>query len=223
MKQHEIEYTQLKFKLAEMSALTATMINNSITALLNKDSQLATSTIEKDEEVDKLDLEIDEHCLKILALYEPKAIDLRAVITASRVIVDLERVGDHCVDICKEIISLNKKPQIKPYLDLPKMGEVAAKMIEGAVDSYFKKNKEKALKIIKQDEIVNNFNNQIFRELLTYIAEDFSITKSVISLMMITKSLERIADYATNIGEMVYFMVTGKMIRHKLIKDLDSY
>jgi len=221
MKKIEMEYLELKKMLAKMSQLSTSMIDDSITSLVDRDSSLAEEVIKRDDEVDAYDTQIDEFCLKALALYEPKAVDLRFITTALRIIVDLERIGDHCVEISKEVIMLNQIPPIKPYIDLPKMAESASSMVKNAVTAYFNKDLKLAFSVIKKDDYIDNLHGQILRELITYLAEDIRKTKGAISLMFITRSLERIADHATNISELVYFMVTGKIIKHTFFDDND--
>ncbi len=221
MKKIEMEYLELKKMLAKMSQLSTSMIEDSITSLVDRDSSLAEEVIKRDDEVDAYDTQIDEFCLKALALYEPKAVDLRFITTALRIIVDLERIGDHCVEISKEVIMLNQIPPIKPYIDLPKMAESASSMVKNAVTAYFNKDLKLAFSVIKKDDYIDNLHGQILRELITYLAEDIRKTRGAISLMFITRSLERIADHATNISELVYFMVTGKIIKHTFFDDND--
>jgi phosphate transport system protein len=215
MKKVEQEYVQLKTMLASMCQVTTSMLQDATKALLTRDSTLADSVIDRDDEVDALDTRIDEHCLKMLALYEPKAVDLRFVVTALRIIVDLERVGDHCTSIAKEVKKLNQSPPVKPYIDLPKMADAAVAMLQDAITAYFNKDIEAALEIIKRDDVIDRLDDKITQELLTYINTDQDNTRNVISLMFITRSIERIADYATNVAEMIYFMVTGEIIKHR--------
>lgn len=222
MKKVENEYIEIKKNLAKMSKLASTMINGATRALVERDSKLAKEIINMDDQMDQFDTDIDEHCLTILALYEPKAVDLRFVITALRIIVDLERVGDHCQSIAKEAKKINKRPPIKPYVDIPKMAEASALMIHDAITAYFNKDTLLALEVIRRDVEIDNYQNQITRELLTYIAEDMKTAKGVLSLINIARRLERIADHATNIAEMVYFMVTGKIIKHNFPEEDDN-
>lgn len=220
MKALEERLINIKTGIAKMSQIVVDMVHYNVKALVERDSNLAQKVIDLDEDVDQLDIEIDKQCLEILALYNPKAIDLRSIVTALRLIVDLERIGDHNVDIAKEIIKLNQIPPVKPYIDLPKMAEASAEMVKDAINAYFEKDTEKSLEIIKRDDFIDDLHQQIIRELLTYIAEDIRKTKGAISLMFITRSIERIADHATNLAELVYFMATGKIIRHIHIEDL---
>ncbi|OQY17717.1 MAG: phosphate transport system regulatory protein PhoU [Desulfobacteraceae bacterium 4572_35.1] len=215
MKKVEQEYIQLKTELASMCQVATSMLQDVTTALVTRDTALAENVIQRDDEVDVLDTRIDEHCLKMLALYEPKAIDLRFVVTALRIIVDLERVGDHCTNIAVEVKQLNQSPPIKPYIDLPKMAEATIGMIQDAITAYFNKDVDAALEIIQRDDIIDQFDDKITEELLSYMGSDLTNTRNVISLLFIVRSIERIADYATNIAEMIYFMATGEIIKHR--------
>jgi phosphate transport system protein len=213
---------EIKNQLADMTDHVTTMISDVIVSLVERDNEIAEKVIKMDEYVDQLDNKIEDTCLNALALYEPKAIDLRFIVTTLRIIVDLERIGDYCVDIAEETIKLNQIPPIKPYIDLPKMANYSAEMVKNAINSFFAKDHKVALKVIKDDDYIDNLNNQILRELLTYIIEDFRKTKGCLSLIFISKNLERIADHATNIAEMVYFISKGENIRHKKYPELNE-
>lgn len=215
LKPAEIEYTELRRDLAEMSEAVCRMISGSVDTLVTGNAEKARQIMEADKQIDELDLKIDELCTRIIALYEPKASDLRYIITALRIIVDLERIGDHCRNICKQSIKLSAMPKVKDYIDLPNMALAASLMVKGAIDAYFSKDEAKALAIIKEDEKIDAYQNQITRELITYIMEDVTKTKAVIKLINITRRLERIADHGKNIAELVSFMVTGKILRHQ--------
>ncbi|NOZ12547.1 MAG: phosphate signaling complex protein PhoU [Acidobacteria bacterium] len=214
MRHQEAEYTDLRGRIAGMGDAVSRMVSDSVRSLVERDDELARDVIRRDDSIDHMDVEIDEQCLRIFALYEPKAIDLRFIIAATRIIVDLERIGDHCVDICKEVLKLNRVPQVKPYIDLPRMGELAAKMVVDSVNAYLEKDADGSLALIRRDDEVDHLNNQILRELVTYLVEDLRKNQAVFSLMLVAKGLERIADYTTNIAENVYFMVSGNIIRH---------
>ena len=219
LRHQEREYTDLRSQIAEMGNAVSTMVLDSVRSLVDRDNALAKAVIRQDDKIDHLDVQIDEHCLRIFALYEPKAIDLRFIIAATRIIVDLERIGDHCVDICKEVLKLNRVPQVKPYIDLPRMGDLAAKMVTDSVNCYLEKDAKGSLELIRRDDEVDHLNNQILRELVTYLVEDLKKNQAIFSLMLVAKGLERIADYTTNIAENVYFMVTGDIIRHSPLKE----
>ncbi|PLX71194.1 MAG: phosphate transport system regulatory protein PhoU [Denitrovibrio sp.] len=219
---HEKEYVQLKGMLAEMATLASSMVSDAIKSLVDRDTELAEKVIEKDELLDSMDVEIDEHCIRMLALYEPKAVDLRYIITATRIIIDLERVGDHCVSICREVLKLNAQPQLKPYIDLPKMAHDAIKMINESLQAFFDGDTKLAFDVIKRDSKIDELDDQVTRELLTYSTENAKTFHIVISLMNISRRLERIADHATNVAEMVYYMVEGKIIRHTYIDEIEE-
>ena len=220
--QFDNEYIKLKSLIAEMTSRTSEMLKFSIKSLVERDSELARQVIEMDDEVDNLDIKIDDHCMKMIARLEPKAIDLRHILTAGKVMMDLERIGDYCVDISKLVLVLNDLPQVKPYVDMPKMAEHTAEMINDAISAYFNKNLNEALSVIKKDDVVDNYKDQIIRELFTYLAEDMKKSHAIISLIQITTSIERIADHATNVAELVYYLVNGNIIRHKSLKDIEN-
>ncbi|MCK5880078.1 MAG: phosphate signaling complex protein PhoU [Holophagae bacterium] len=222
MRHQETEYTELRSQIGEMGNAVSRMVRESVRSLVERDDDLARDVIRRDDNIDHMDVEIDEHCLRIFALYEPKAIDLRFIIAATRIIVDLERIGDHCVDICKEVLKLNKVPPVKPCVDLPRMGELAAKMVVDSVNGYLEKDAEGCLELIRRDDEVDHLNNRILRELVTYLVEDIRKNQAVYSLMLVAKGLERIADYTTNIAENVYFMVSGNIIRHSPLKETED-
>lgn len=216
MRKVEQEYVELKTMLASMCKITTSMVQDATQALVKRDCDLAHDVIRRDDEVDDLDTRIDEHCLKILALYEPKAIDLRFIVTVLRIIVDLERVGDHCTKIAQEAIKLNRSAPVKPYIDLPDMARAATGMLEDAISAFFNRDVDSALEIIRRDEVVDALDKKIMSELFDYINDDLNNNRNIVSLMLITRSIERVADYATNIAEMIYFMKTGEIIKHRL-------
>jgi phosphate transport system protein len=219
---HEKEYVQLKGMLAEMATLASSMVSDSLKALVERDSDLARKVIEKDEHLDQLDVDIDEHCVKMLALFEPKAVDLRYIITATRIIIDIERIGDHCVSMSRDILKINDHPQLKPYIDLPKMAESAVVMLNDALQAFFNGDTKIAFDVIKRDSGVDQLNDQVIRELLTYTMEDIKTLQVVLWLMNLSRRIERVADHATNIAEMVYYMVEGKIIRHTYIEEVEE-
>ncbi|MBZ4644214.1 MAG: phosphate transport system protein [Deferribacteres bacterium] len=220
MKKLENEILEIKTLLAQMGEGAISMLDKAIESLVESDTPLAEEVIKMDDKIDEIDLLVDEKCLRVLALYEPKAIDLRYVTTALRIVVDLERIGDHCVDIAKEIININKYPPIKPYIDIPNMAKIAGEMIKASLDAYFNRDVNLALRTIKHDDVIDALHKQVLRELLSYIAEDIRKTTVAISLMFIVRSIERVADHCTNLCEMVYFMQTGKNIKHKNINEV---
>jgi phosphate transport system protein len=214
MQPKSLEYTELQAKIAEMGIHVSTMIENSMQALVDQNDALAKKTIKLDTLVDRLDVEIDTLCTKIIALFNPKATDLRYIMTASKIIVDLERIGDHSCNISREVLKINKAPLIKPYVDLPGMGKLAIEMIKKAVNAYFDRNVAVAQQVIQTDVKINDLHRSVLHKLMALTRSNPDATESAISLMFITRSVERVADHAKNIAELVHFMVTGQIIRH---------
>ncbi len=215
--QYERELRELKDNLTYLGALVEKAISNVTESLLQGDSDLARSVIHGDDTIDRLDEKIDEQCIRLLALRQPTARDLRFITTAININGHLERIGDMAAKIAEKVIALNEKPQLKPYIDLPRMAEITQEMIRKSLDAFINGDCNLAKAIKEEDEIVDNLNNQIFRELLTFMIEDPKTIYRSLLIMQISKSLERISDHAENIADMVIFMVTGKNIRHKAI------
>ena len=218
----EEEYIKIKSNLAKMTNLTVDMLNIAIKALVDIDSELAEKVLKMDDRVDSYENKIDSICIKVLALYEPKAIDLRFIITILRIIVDIERIADHCVGIAREVININKYAPLKPYIDIPLMAEQTAAMLKESINAFFSNDDTVAIDVIKMDKRIDDLYMQVIRELLTYTSNDASTISQILSLMFVAKSLERIGDYTKNICEQVYYMVTGKMIRHFIKKGKES-
>jgi phosphate transport system protein len=206
---------QLQGLLLRMGGLVERQIAQAIRSLVERDSNLARQVIEGDREVNRLDIEIDELCLRLLALHQPAASDLRFVATAMKVTVDLERIGDQAVNIAERAIELNQEPPLKPYIDIPRMAEIAGRMIRESLDAFVRRDTELARGVLREDDEVDALTHQVFRELLSYMAEDPRTIGRATRILFVTKYLERIADHATNLAEMVVFMVGGKMIRHE--------
>jgi len=214
IKQYEEELRLIKEKVLRLGGLVEEGISNSVKALVERDIQIAERTIENDHVVNGLEVEIDELCLKVLALRQPAASDLRLITTAIKIITDLERIGDMAVNLCERAIELTEEPPLKPYIDIPRMAEAAQKMLKESLDAFVNGDTHLATKVLTEDDFVDDLNRQIFRELLTFMIEDPSTISRAMKVLFISKYLERIADHATNIAEMVVFMVKGKVIRH---------
>ena len=211
---YEAELKQLHLKVLEMGGFGEKQIVNAVAALVGRDDALARATIERDHTMNRMDVEIDELCLRLLALHQPAAKDLRLITTALKITTDLERIGDMAVNICERTVELNLEAQLKPFIDIPRMAEVAQEMLRQSLDAFVREDVELALKVCRDDDIIDQLNGQMFRELLSYMIEDPQTITRAIRLLFIGKYLERIADHATNISEMVVFMVKGKSIRH---------
>jgi len=208
------ELGDLKDKLLRIGALVETQLDRSVKSLVERDNMLAATVIDADHEVNRLEVEIDEDCIRLLALRHPEAGDLRFVTTAMKIVTDLERMGDLAVDISERALELNDEPLLKPYIDIPRMAVAARQMLKDALDAFVNRDPELARKVTQSDDYVDELNHQIFRELLTFMLEDQHSISRAIRISYISKYLERIADHATNIAEMVVYLVEGKIIRH---------
>jgi phosphate transport system protein len=171
-------------------------------------------TIARDSEVNHMDVASDEICIRLLALHQPAASDLRFITTGLKITTDLERIGDNAVNICERAVELNQEPQIKPYIDIPRMASIAQSMVKDSLDAFMREDTTLAEEVIERDDEVDGLNYQIYRELLSYMAEDPSTITRATRILFVSKYLERIADHATNIAEMVVYMVKGRTIRH---------
>lgn len=214
MKTLENQLIKVKNEIAQMAGLVMDMIKSSTEALFKKDLKKAESVFSLDDEVDNLEVSIEEKCIEILALFEPKAGDLRFVVTALRIIIDIERIGDLCTNISKQVIKLLELPQVKPYKDLPEMSKKVIGMLSDSISAYFLKNDKLAKDVIKKDDEIDELNHSIIRELLNIIKDDPEKVEPALSLMIISKHLERIADHCTNIAELVIYMDTANIIKH---------
>jgi len=212
---HE-ELGALKQTLLAMGGLVEDQIRRVNTALLERDSAVAQDVIERDAQVNTYDVEVDEKCVELLALHQPAAGDLRFITTALKIVTDLERIGDQAVNIAQRVLELNREPQLKPYIDLPRMAERAQRMVKESLDAFVARDTELARQVCAEDGAVDDLNHQIFRELLTFMMEDPKTIPRAIRLILIARFLERVADHATNIAEMVIYMVDSKMVRHTL-------
>ena len=211
-KEHDI--TALKERILKMGSLVEDAIRKPVKALVERDRSLALAVIDGDAIVNTLDVEIEEECIRFLAIWQPTGSNLRFVTTAVKIITDLERMGDLAVDICERSVELLDEPQLKPYIDIPRMAEASQKMLKDSLDAFVARDADKALAVCAADDFVDNLNHQIFNELLVYMLQDPKNISRAVRLTYITKYLERVADHATNIAEMVVYMVKGKVIRH---------
>ena len=212
---HE-ELEALKQTLLAMGGLVEDQIRHAMQALLDRNDALASEVIERDRQVNAYDLEVDEQCVELLALHQPAAGDLRFITTAMKIVTDLERIGDQAVNIGQRVIELNREPQLKPYIDLPRMAARAQAMVKESLDAFVARDTELARRVRAEDDEVDALKEQIFRELLTFMMEDPRCIPRAIRLILISRCMERVADHATNIAEMVIYLVEGKMVRHTL-------
>ena len=213
-RRYEEELNALHHNILEMGGLVEKQIVNAITALVQRDSELARQTIARDHAVNRMDVEIDDLCIRLLALHQPAARDLRLITTGLKITTDLERIGDMAENISERALELNQEPQLKPFIDIPQMADIAQRMLRQSLDAFVREDTELALKVCAEDDTIDALTDQLFRELLSYMAEDPQTVTRAARLLFVSKYLERIADHATNIAEMVIFMVKGKSIRH---------
>ncbi len=208
------ELNSLKENLLKMAGLAEQAIRNAIEALVERNTPLAEKTIAEDQKINEMELLIDERCLRLLALHQPMAADLRFITSAMRINTELERIGDQAVNIAERVISLNQEAQLKPYIDIPRMAQITQSMVKDVLDSFVNGDTNLARSVCERDDQVDALNDQVFRELLTYMMSDpKTITRSV-HLIIVSRCLERIADHTTNIAEGVIFMVKALVIKH---------
>ena len=210
----DTELGDLKKQLLLMGALVESQLQDALQSLTMRNSDLAICIVEHDMSIDKLDVEIDEACLRLLALHQPAAGDLRFITTSMKISTELERMSDLAVNIAERVIELNQEPQLKPCIDIPRMAEWASQMVRECLDAFVNRDAELARKVCRDDDFIDDLTEQLFRELLSFMLEDpRTITRSA-RLTFIGKYYERIADHATNVAELVVYMVEGKIIRH---------
>jgi phosphate transport system protein len=211
---YDEELQGLRTHLLEMGGLVEKQIADAIRALVERDDEFARLIIERDRTVNRMEVQIDDLCLRLLALHQPAARDLRLITTALKITTDLERAGDMAENICERVLELCREPQLKPLIDLPRMAAIAQGMLRQSLDAFVREDTELALQVCHQDDEVDGLADQLLRELLTFMLEDPHTISRALRLIFISKYLERLADHATNIAEMVIFMVKGKTIRH---------
>ena len=212
---YEMELQGIKKNLLYAGALAEKAIQDVVTSLVDKKSDLARKVIDGDAEIDKLDTAIEDQCIRLLALRQPIAKDLRFITTAIKINGHLERIGDMAVNIAERVLELNELPQLKPYIDLPRMADIAREMIRGSLDALVNEDIELANRVRRMDDAVDKLNEQIFRELLTFMMEDPRTVHRALLITQISKNLERISDHAKGISDMVVYMVTGESVRHQ--------
>ena len=208
------ELKLLKEKLLEMAARAEEQIATAVRGLKDREEKLACLVLEREEAINLLDIEIDEMAMRLLALRQPMATDLRFITSAMKIGSDLERIGDLAVNIAERTMDLLKAPQLKPLIDIPRMAEMAQDMVRDALGAFIAGDARLAKEVCERDDRVDQLNDQVFRELLTYMMQDAGTISRAVDLILVGRHLERIADHATNIGEDVIYMVRGKTIKH---------
>ncbi len=217
MERHfDAELNVLNEKLLHMARLVEESIARSVQSLKDRNENYALEVLRKEQDVNLLDVEIDELCMKLLALRQPMAGDLRFITSGMKIGAELERMGDLAVNIAEVSLDLLKVPPLKPLIDIPRMAALAQGMVKDSLNAFVNRDEKLARAVCERDDEMDSLNDQVFRELLTYMMNDQSTINRAVGLILIGRHLERIADHATNIGEDVIFMVAGKTIKHHI-------
>jgi len=204
----------LKERLLVMGGMAEERVRLSVQALVEGDPVLVEEVLAGDTPINVLHIEIDDRCLKLLALHQPMAVDLRAIVAAVKINTDLERVGDLAVNIAEAARRYGTHPPVKKLIDIPRMATIAQQMLRDSLDAFVRRDVDLAQQVLNQDDILDGLKTQVFRELLTYMLQDPATIEPALDLILISRHLERIGDHATNIGEDVIFMVSGRDVRH---------
>lgn len=206
---------EIKDLLLRMGAMVEDSISQSIRALIERDTDLAEKVIAGDDDIDRMEVEIDQKTIELIAKMQPAATDLRFVAAIMKITPELERIADLAQDVCERAIELNREPQLKPMVDIPRLAQDAQLMVRRALDAFVRGDAVLARQVIAQDDNVDHLTEQSFRELLTYMLEDTRNISRAIRMTFIGKYFERMADGATNICEMVVYLVEGTVIKHR--------
>ena len=206
----------LKERLLLMAGTAEQAVGKSVKALVDRNAALAEEVITEDALVNQLEVEIEDTCLTLLARYQPEAKDLRFIAMVFKIVNDLERVGDQAVNISEQTLDLLKEPLLKPLIDIPKMAMLAQQMLKDSLDSFVNRDAELARAICRRDDEIDYLNDQVYQELLQYMAKDGSTAARAVALILVARHLERVADHATNIAEDVFYLVRGTTIKHRL-------
>ena len=215
---HELE--ELKARLMAMGGLAEDHLRRAMRGLVDRNQQLLADVIAGDSRINDLQMEIDSRCFTLIALHQPVALDLRTLVSAPRISADLERVGDLAVNICEVAQRYLLHPPVKPLIDLPRMGDLALKMLREALDAFLSGDVSLAKTALRQDDWLDALKDQVFREVLTYMLGDPQTIEPGVDLVLMSRHLERVGDHATSIAEDVIFIVEGRDVRHSSAKPL---
>jgi len=210
------ELKQLKERLFTMAGMAEQVIGKTVKALVDRQASLAEEVINDDAAINRLEVEIEEACLTLLARYQPEAKDLRFIAMVFKIVNDLERVGDQGVNVAERTLDVLKEPLLKPLIDIPKMALLAQQMLKDALDAFVNQDAELARAVCRRDDEVDRLNDQVYHDLLVYMTQDPNTITRAVDLILIGRHLERVADHATNIAEDVYYLVRGTTIKHRL-------
>ena len=208
------ELQQLKNRLLEMGGLAEDRVRTIVQALVERNAPLVDRVLTGDGPINQLHIEIDSRCFKLLALHQPMAVDLRAIVSAVKINTDLERVGDLAVNIAEAVKRYLRHPPVKELIDIPRMADIAQRMLRDALDAYVRRDTALAQAVLNEDDALDSLKTQVFRELLTYMLQTPSTIEPALDLILMSRHLERIGDHATNIAEDVIFMVSARDVRH---------
>jgi phosphate transport system protein len=218
--QEELE--QLKARLLEMGGLAEDRVRSAVKALVDRDSSLVDTVLSGDHPINQLHIEIDGRCFRMLALHQPMAVDLRAIMSAVKINTDLERVGDLAINIAEAVLRYLGHAPVKELIDIPRMADIAQNMLRDALDAYVRRDTALAQAVLDQDDALDGLKTQVFRELLTYMLRDAQTIEPALDLILVSRHLERIGDHATNIAEDVIFMVSARDVRHHASENLSN-
>ena len=211
----EDQLEELKGRLVHMGTLAESMIERAVRSLLERDAGRLPDVFKTEDQVNRLQIEVDERVMNLLALQHPVAADLRRVVMSSKISGELERIGDQAVNICQNTEELLRYPPLKPLIDIPLMAEIARRMLRESLDAFVRQDAPLAQKVLNADDEVDAFKNQIFRELLTYMMADPGTIPRALALILISRNLERVGDHSTNIAEEVIYAAQGRDVRHR--------
>jgi phosphate transport system protein len=212
----EEDLSELKQKLLTMGSLVERALHQAVKALVERDAQLGLQIFDGEEAINMLQIEIDDRAMRLLALQQPMATDLRLIASAVKINNDLERIGDLCVNIVQRVLSLINQSPISPMIDLPRMAALAEKMLHDALDAFVNRNADLARTVLEGDDKVDRFRDDIFQELVRFMTNHPEAVQRGIDLLLISRNIERVADHATNIAEDVIYVVAGRDVRHHI-------
>jgi phosphate transport system protein len=214
LRHFQADLDQLKARLLEMGGLAEERVRTAIDALVQRDAEAAGRVLDGDRPINQLHIEIDNRCFTLLALHQPMAVDLRAIVAAVKINTDLERVGDLAVNIAEAVVRYMRHPPVKELIDIPRMGTIAQTMLRDALDAYVRRDAALAQSVLDCDDELDALKTQVFRDLITHMLRDPATIEPGLDLILISRHLERIGDHATNIAEDVIFMVLARDVRH---------
>jgi phosphate transport system protein len=218
MERHFVrDLEELKDRLLWMGSLAERAVHQAMQAVFEAEEAPAQAVLQEEHALNELQIEIDDRVMQLLALQQLMAADLRFVLAVSRINNDLERIGDQAVNIAQSALRIVRHPRVKPYVDLPRMSEIAEEMVRDALNAVVRRDVELARSVLTRDDQVDQLRDQIFRELLTYMMGDSAVVFPAFELILVAKNLERVGDHATNIAEDVIYMVAGYDVRHPAV------